>query len=114
MGQRFAVVSAYQIMWVWALFDLPVTTTLERNRATRFRKDLLDLGFEMVQFSVYTRFAASKRRAEALAKRVGALVPPVGKVDILFFTDKQYELIQSYRGQSSRANRSKPAQLELF
>lgn len=114
MGQRFSVVSAYQIMWVWALFDLPVTTPAERKRATRFRKDLLDLGFEMVQFSVYTRFTASKRRAEALAQQVGKLVPSDGKVDILFFTDKQYELIQSYRGRSSRKNRGKPAQLELF
>lgn len=114
MGQRFTVVSAYQIMWVWALFDLPVTTASERKRATRFRKDLLDMGFEMVQFSVYTRFAASKRRAEALARQVGMLVPPDGKVDVLFFTDRQYELIQTYRGQSSRTNRAKPAQLDLF
>lgn len=114
MGQRFSVVSAYQIMWVWALFDLPVTTADERKRATRFRSDLLNLGFEMVQFSVYTRFASSKRRAEALAQQVGKLVPSDGKVDILFFTDKQYELIQSYRGRPSRKNRGKPAQLELF
>lgn len=114
MGQRFSVVSAYQIMWVWALFDLPVTTASERKRATRFRKDLLDLGFEMVQFSVYTRFASSKRRAEALAKQVGALVPTQGKVDVLFFTDKQYGLIQSYRGRTRREMAEKPPQLELF
>ena len=36
-------------MWVWVLFDLPVLTSAERKRATRFRNDLLDLGFEMVQ-----------------------------------------------------------------
>lgn len=114
MGQRFSVVSAYQIMWVWALFDLPVMTAPERKRATRFRKDLLDLGFEMVQFSVYTRFAPSKRRAEVLARQVGSLVPPQGKVDVLFFTDKQYGLIQSYRGESKRKFEQKPPQLELF
>ena len=101
-------------MWVWALFDLPVVLPAERRSASRFRKDLLDLGFEMVQFSVYTRFAASKRRAEALAREVGNLVPPHGKVDILFFTDKQYELIQSYRGKSASELAKKPPQLELF
>jgi len=114
MGQRFSVVSAYQIMWVWALFDLPVMTPIERKRATRFRKDLLDLGFEMVQFSVYTRFASSKRRAEALATQIGALVPSQGKVDVLFFTDKQYSLIQRYRGKSKRSMAEKPPQLDLF
>ncbi len=101
-------------MWIWALFDLPVTTKKERKRATKFRQQLLDMGFEMVQFSVYTRFAASKRRAEAIARDVGKLVPPYGKVDILFFTDKQYELIQSYRGKSESPLKEKPRQLELF
>lgn len=101
-------------MWIWAMFDLPVTTRKERKRATRFRKDLLDLGFEMVQFSVYNRFCASKEKAEALASQIGDLVPPYGKVDILFFTDRQYELIQSYRGKSESKLAKKPPQLELF
>ena len=68
----------------------------------------------MIQFSVYTRFAANKRRAEALARQVGALVPSHGKADILFFTDKQYSLIQIYRGESSKKMAKKPPQLELF
>ena len=101
-------------MWIWTMFDLPVTTRKERRRATRFRNDLLDQGFEMVQFSVYNKFTASKERAESLAKEIGRLVPPHGKVDILFFTDRQYELIQSYRGKSESRMAKKPSQLELF
>lgn len=101
-------------MWIWTMFDLPVTTRKERKRATRFRIDLLDLGFEMVQFSIYNRFAASKEKAESLARDVGRLVPPHGKVDILFFTDRQYELIQSYRGKTDSKLAKKPSQLELF
>jgi len=114
MGQRFTQISGYQIMWVWAMFDLPVTLRNERKQATKFRKDLLDLGFEMVQFSVYNRFMASKERAESLAGKIEALVPPHGKVDILFFTDRQYELIRSYRGKSESKMAKKPPQLELF
>lgn len=114
MSQRFVQLSGYQIMWIWAMFDLPVTLKKERKRATKFRKDLLDLGFEMVQFSVYNRFCASKKKAESLAAKIEAIVPPHGKVDILFFTDKQYELIQSYRGKSESKMAEKPPQLELF
>ena len=77
-------------MWVWVLFDLPVLTSAERKRATRFRNDLLDLGFEMVQFSVYLRHAWSKEKAESYARQVGDLVPDPGHVQVLFFTDKQY------------------------
>ena len=61
------------------MFDLPVSSQKERRRATRFRNDLLDLGFEMVQFSVYNRFSASKERAEALARNIGQLVPPTAR-----------------------------------
>lgn len=101
-------------MWVWALFDLPVLTKAERKRATRFRKDLLDLGFEMVQFSVYAKYCASKEKADAVATEIGGLVPEGGKVDVLFFTDKQYELIKSYRGKKAEKRSGKPEQLALF
>jgi len=114
MSVRFTKVSGYQIMWVWAMFDLPVTSRKERKRATRFRMDLLDLGFEMVQFSVYNRFSPSKEKAETMANNISKLVPPHGKVDILFFTDRQYELIQSYRGKTESKLAEKPPQLELF
>lgn len=102
-------------MWVWALFDLPVLTKTERKNATRFRNDLLDLGFQMVQFSVYLRHAYSKEKAEAIAAKVGACVPETGHVQILFFTDRQYQLSQSFYGKTSSApTQQKPDQLTLF
>ena len=85
-------------MWVMALFDLPVVSKAERKRATGFRNFLLDQGFEMVQFSVYARFAPGRERAEAITRKIGSVVPQDGKVDVLFFTDKQYEQIVSFRG----------------
>ena len=101
-------------MWVWAIFDLPVLTKAERKATTVFRNTLLDLGFEMVQFSVYARYCKSKEKADALAARVGRLVPPDGKVDLLFFTDKQYELIRSFRGEAARQKPETPGQFAMF
>ena len=111
-------------MWVWVLFDLPVLTSAERKQATRFRNDLLDLGFEMVQFSVYLRHVWSKEKAESYARQVGGLVPDPGHVQVLFFTGKQYALsqvvprqakIESPRGKtgSTRAVLSRPRALFL-
>jgi len=111
----FKQLSGYRIMWVWVLFDLPVLTSAERKRATRFRNDLLDLGIEMVQFSVYLRHAWSKEKAESYARQVGDLVPDPGHVQVLFFTDKQYTLSQVFHGKRrSKAPAGKPAQLVLF
>ena len=102
-------------MWIWALFDLPVGTKEERCKATGFRNALLDLGFEMVQFSVYSRYTVSKEKAESIARSIEGSVPASGKVDLLYFTDKQYERITSFRGDTSGTLLpEKPSQFALF
>ena len=71
--------SGYRLMWMMVLFDLPVLTKKERKAATKFRKFLLDQGFEMSQFSVYLRFCAGKEQAETYTKRVSKNTPETGK-----------------------------------
>ena len=51
-------------MWVFALFDLPVTTPKARKRYTQFRRLLLNEGFSMLQFSVYARYCVGDESAE--------------------------------------------------
>ena len=115
MNDRYQQLSGYQIMWVWVLFDLPVGTRAERKQAATFRNDLLDEGFEMVQFSVYLRHTWSREKAESLAQKVGELVPKAGHVQILFFTDKQYAQSQIFRGKArATPPAEKPRQLVLF
>jgi CRISPR-associated protein Cas2 len=109
-----SALSGYRIMWVMVVFDLPVLTKLERKKASRFRLDLLDEGFTMMQLSVYLRFTAGKEQAMALTERVGRKVPRDGKVDVLFFTDKQYQNIYSFRGKRDGPRPDKPDQLALF
>jgi len=106
--------SGYRIMWVFVLFDLPVGTKKERKAATKFRHALLDLGFEMSQFSVYLKFCAGKEQAEALARQVEAGMPVSGKVHLVSITDKQYENIRTYRGRKREPGSKNPSQLALF
>ena len=101
-------------MWIMALFDLPVLTKAERKRATGFRNMLLDEGFVMMQLSCYLRYASGKEQADALAVKIGARIPVGGKVDVLFFTDKQYGMIKTYRGSTLIERAKKSDQLQLF
>lgn len=101
-------------MWMLVMFDLPVMTKAERRAATSFRNFLRDEGFDMCQFSVYLRFCAGKEQAEVYARRVQASLPPAGSVQILFFTDKQYENIVSYRGTVRQPAKKNPEQYALF
>lgn len=106
--------SGYRLMWIMVLFDLPVGTKKERKAATGFRTFLLDEGFEMAQFSVYTRFTAGKEQAEAHTRRIQRRLPPSGKVHVLYFTDKQYENMKCFQGRIAEPDRKNPEQYVLF
>lgn len=101
-------------MWVMVMFDLPVVEKAERKAATEFRNSLLDMGFEMSQFSVYMRFCTSGAQIVTYCKRVEEVLPKGGKVNILQFTDKQYERIISYQGKKQQPANKTPDQFDLF
>ena len=101
-------------MWMIVLFDLPVVTPEERKTATNFRKNLLDQGFHMSQYSVYYRLLPGKEALDGYIRDIQAKLPPKGKVDILTITDKQYEGIISFSGKTKEKNKKNPTQLFLF
>ena len=96
------------------MFDLPVGTKTERKAATAFRNFLLDQGFELSQFSVYFRYCAGKEYVETHIKKIQQNLPKGGKVDILSFTDKQYENIISFRGRNRQEPNKNPEQFVLL
>jgi len=101
-------------MWMVVMFDLPVIEKVERKAATEFRNTLLDMGFEMSQFSVYMRSCTSPAQVDTYCKRVEAALPQGGRVSILQFTDKQYERIISFHGQAKQPAPKTPDQFDLF
>ncbi|MFP4467498.1 MAG: CRISPR-associated endonuclease Cas2 [Bacteroidales bacterium] len=106
--------NAYQIMWLFVFFDLPVTTKKERKLANGFRKKLEKDGFTMMQYSVYSRHCASRESADVHVKRIKAMIPEKGHVSIMMITDKQYGDIFNFWGKKSEPMPDSPKQLELF
>lgn len=100
-------------MWLLVMFDLPVGTADERKAATGFRNDLLDLGFEMSQLSVYLRFCSSHSQLSTVCGQVERVVPEGGCVNILEFTDKQFGRSKLYRGKKASKPKN-PDQFDLF
>jgi CRISPR-associated protein Cas2 len=86
----------------------------ERKEAASFRNALLDMGFEMSQFSVYMRFCTSQTQIETYCKQVEQHLPIGGKVNVLQFTDKQYERIITFKGKSKQKSKKSPDQFDLF
>ncbi|HUT14026.1 MAG TPA: CRISPR-associated endonuclease Cas2 [Thermoguttaceae bacterium] len=101
-------------MWLFAMFDLPVTTKKARKRYARFRKLLLEQGFSMLQYSVYARYCAGEEIATRHRHHIRAALPPEGYVRLLAVTDRQFGKMESYIGKSSEPPEEAPAQLTLF
>ena len=106
--------SGYRLLWMLVMFDLPTETKMQRSQALKFRTFLLDEGFERSQYSVYARFCNGKEAFEARTKKIKEILPYWGDVQILQFTDKQYENIRHYSNQGKRKPRKNPSQLVLF
>ena len=101
-------------MWVIVMYDLPTETAAERKRAARFRKDILADGFQMFQFSMYLRHSASRENADVHIKRVKKILPDKGHVGILCITDKQFGMMEIFRGTQKEALPGTSLQLEMF
>ena len=100
-------------MWMLVLFDLPVVEKDERKAATDFRNFLLDHGFAMVQYSIYTKLFSGKDACEKYYKLIANNLPAEGSVDILTITDRQYSNIISYKGRE-KSKKILSGQLLLF
>ena len=104
----------WRSMWVIAMFDLPTDTPKARKAYTTFRKSLIQDGFTMMQYSVYTRHCASIENADTHMGRMGAIVPAAGEVRFLSITDRQFGRIRIFTGKKRTNPSNPPAQLELF
>ncbi|MBQ9439140.1 MAG: CRISPR-associated endonuclease Cas2 [Paludibacteraceae bacterium] len=106
--------SQYRTMWILVLFDLPTQTKSDIKKYTQFRKKLLEDGFGMMQYSIYSRYCDSSEQADVHTERVKSILPEKGQVVILRITDKQFGNMQIFYGKSPIRNKRPPQQLELF
>ena len=104
----------YKVLWIMVFFDLPTETKKDRRAHAKFRKEIMQDGFTMFQFSIYLRHCNSRENADVHIKRVKKLLPEKGHVGILTITDKQFGDIELFVGQEMGKRPNTPQQLELF
>jgi CRISPR-associated protein Cas2 len=106
--------NAYRIMWVLVFFDLPTETKKDRKSYAKFRKDILAGGFQMFQFSMYIRHCTSQENAATHVNRVKKILPSKGHVGIMSVTDRQFGMMEIFKGTEPAAAPVTGQQLELF
>lgn len=85
-------------MRIIVMFDLPVITENERKIATKFRKYLLDDGFIMMQYSVYSRICKNNDDLYKHINRLKINTPKTGNVRLLQVTENQYNNMIMFSG----------------
>ena len=107
-------VSGYRLMWILVMFDLPTDTKEARAAYRTFRETLKDLGFSMIQYSIYSRSSASEEAAKVHMNKIKLILPDDGQIRVIILTDKQYGRMEFYCGKIRAPTEKAPEQLEFF
>lgn len=87
------------------MFDLPTKTKKDKKNYTDFRRHLLGDGFDMMQYSVYTRLCPSIDILDKHAKKVEYHSPKNGSVRVICLTNQQYAEMKILCGKKSSNER---------
>lgn len=102
-------------MRIIVFFDLPVVKKRERKVYAQFRRFLLNDGYDMVQFSVYSRLCNGTDMTEKHLRRLNDSLPTKGSVRCLTVTEKQYAEMKFLVGKPTvKEQRITTNQLSLF
>ncbi|MEM5879562.1 MAG: CRISPR-associated endonuclease Cas2 [Candidatus Aenigmatarchaeota archaeon] len=87
-------------------FDLPVKSKRDRKAYQDFRNFLLKDGYDMVQFSVYSRICGGLDRTETHLSRLKKNLPSKGHVRCMIVTEKQYASMMVLLGEKTAQEKS--------
>ncbi len=81
---------SYRYMRMILMFDMPVDTAEERKTYRKFRNFLINEGFIMHQFSIYSKLLLNNTANNAMIERLKANNPKKGNITLLTVTEKQF------------------------
>lgn len=102
-------------MRIIVFFDLPVVTKKDRKIYSKFRRFLINDGYDMLQFSVYSRLCNGDDGVGKHYIRLKDNLPRKGSIRCMKVTEKQYASMEILIGNKTIRERKISAdQLSLF
>ncbi|KAB8293618.1 CRISPR-associated endonuclease Cas2 [Bifidobacterium avesanii] len=101
-------------MWCLVMFDLPVKTKKQRHRATEFRNLLIDMGYAMVQYSVYVRYTPTQAGNRSTVQTIKEHLPPDGLVRVVHLSDHQWSSSLRFSSLKQESESETPELFTLF
>lgn len=84
-------INYYKQMRIILIYDLPVKEEIDRRIYNRFHKNIISLGFYMLQYSVYTKVIQNDSSYKQQITKIEKIIPTKGNIIILHITEKQYQ-----------------------
>lgn len=88
-------------MRLMVFFDLPVKTAAQRKQYRLFRHFLLQDGYDMLQYSVYSRIVNGSDQLKKHQSRLQRHLPPDGAIRALHVSESQYSGMKLLLGSKS-------------
>jgi len=102
-------------MRLMVFYDLPVLKRAEKKAYARFHKFLLRNGYDMLQYSIYSRICNGQDAVNKHVTRLMANLPAAGSVRCMQVTEKQFTEIMILVGEKTAKEDPKFAgQLTFF
>lgn len=102
-------------MRILIFFDLPVVKREDRKEYQSFRKFLLNNGYTMIQYSVYSRICNGMDGVNKHVSRLKKNLPSKGSVRYLQITEKQYNQMKFLVGSPKKQEKYiNSKQLSIF
>lgn len=92
----------YRKMRIILLFDLPSVEKEDIAINTKFVKNLKRIGFNMLQYSVYTKALLNYSDFERVMKKIKQYIPKKGNIILFKMTEKQYNDMIYLRGEKNQ------------
>lgn len=80
------------------IYDLPMKDNDDQKIYTKFRKDIIKIGFYMLQYSVYTKVLQNESSFNQIKNKVARIAPDRGHIIIFKITEKQFQDMIYLRG----------------
>lgn len=93
--------NSYKQVRVLILYDLPMTEKEDIRIYNKFRKNLINLGCYMIQFSVYVKVLKNDVNYKLFLNKLKKVLPTKGEIRVIKITEKQYEKMLFLSGEQN-------------
>lgn len=87
------------------MYDFPMHTKEDVRIYTRFRKQLLKIGYYQMQASVYIKNVNNTERVSTIERQIRLLAPSSAHIRMLTLTESQFQKMKMISGEESLSER---------